>query len=137
MLSVRTVICAALGVLAVILLVALTPSHISKPRGIVLPASKDVYSSVPPENVHVYHSQPLEMSAAKTIGQVRAEVAIQDSASDAKNNLISYVKQLAGAAGANGVIVFEMVPGSGIQKAITFIGEAVLLPKQSNKTHGA
>lgn len=134
-LNMRSIGCAAIGVLAVVLLLMLTPHHAYLPKGIALPATQKSYPSVPVSQVNVYHQIP--SADFQVVAQIRAEMGFQDPSSDSQNTLISYAKQLAAEQGANALVIRAIVPDDGVQKAYTLIADALRVPMQTSVTNGA
>jgi predicted aconitase len=119
----RSFICAACGILAVLLILLLAPTNQLIAHGIALPASTDQRAAVSPTDVTLYHEEPFE--DFKVVGQVRGEISIGSLEQDTQQQLTNDMKALAASMGANGIIVQLFVPDTGVQHAYTFIGTAI------------
>lgn len=134
--SIRSLVCTVFGVLAVWVLVLLAPKHVLAPKGILLPTQNKALPAISSNQVTIYHQPPL--MNYQVLAHVRAEKGFGASPGEKpKQALLTYVKQLAGSIGANGVIVRYLVAGEGVTKAYTFLGEAIHVPGASNNNHGA
>ncbi len=134
--SIRSLVCACIGALAVAALLLLTPRQTLEPKGVVLPTTKKTFAAVSPDKVVIYHQVPSQ--DYQEIAQIRAELGFKSPTSKATQaKLMRYVKKLAGSAGANGVIVRWLVPDEGVQKAFTFVGQAIRLSASSVAVQGA
>ena len=107
-----------------LVLLVFTPRHSLNPKGIVLPATEKTFPAVSPDLVKIYKDIPdQDYQVVATIRAEQGFVPLKDKQSQEK--LIDYVKTLAGSVGANGVIIRWFVPDQGVQKAFTFVGQAV------------
>jgi len=131
-LNVRTTICTLMGVLALLVLFALTPKPVLAPKGIVLPAQQ-VRAPISADHVMIYHRAP--SATTVTLGQIRVELGFNNQPNeDTKMALFQKIKSLAASVGANGVIVNYLVSNDGIRKMITFIGTAVYVPQSASRS---
>lgn len=102
--SIRSLVCACIGAVVVLVLLALVPRHALNPKGIVLPATNKIFSAVSPDQVRIFKEMPeQEYQVVATIRAEQGYVSPSDQKSQEK--LIEYVKKLAGSVGANGVII--------------------------------
>jgi len=129
-LNIRTLICTLAGVLAVILLLVLTPHHSFTPKGIALPA-KTVRSPISPDQVTIYQEAPTD--AFTRLGQVRVELGFEQLGKETKIDLFQKVRALAASLGANGVVLQLLVPNDGVRHTVTFIGMAIYMPQKSTR----
>ena len=128
----RSLFCAFFGIVVVLVLLAFTPKHNLSPKGIVLPATQKTFAAMSPSDVVIYHQSPEQ--SYQVVAQIRAEQGFKSPTNEkTKKALLSYVKNLAASVGANGVIVKFFVPDNGVQKAFTFIGEAIRLQSVAKK----
>lgn len=124
----RTIVCTVAGLLAVGMLLLLTPTQHFAPQGIALPAAKTL-SPASAQQVAIYLRPPAGQFV--TVGQVRAEMHVNTLNPAIKKQLFGKVKNLAATLGANGVIIRMLVPDDGVRHMITFMGTAIYLPLKS------
>lgn len=119
----RTLICTLAGLLAVFILIALTPKQILLPKGIALPAEKTL-PAISSDQVTIYHhSSP--PSSFITLGRLSIEEGYNPANQDTKTELFQKIKSLAASLGANGVIVTLMIPTTMLRPMIVFRGIAI------------
>lgn len=128
--NLRTLICTAAGLLAVIFLMIMTPSHSLLPKGILLPANLPIRSPINPDQVTLYIQTP--QANFTQLGSVSVEQGFSELDDETKNLLVQKVKALAANAGANGVLVNVLVPSSGVRQMMVFRGTAIHISTASN-----
>jgi len=118
----RTLVCTVVGLLAVGLLLLLTPSQHFLPKGIALPA-KTTLPATSAKQITIYLRPPAGHFVK--VGQVRAEMHFNTLNPKMKKKLFDQVKSLAATLGANGVIIRLLEPDDGVRHMITFMGMAI------------
>lgn len=124
----RVLICTIAGLLAVTLLIALTPRQTFLPKGIVLPA-KITRAPISPDQVTIYNQAP--SSDFTRLGDIHIEQAFTVLNAQTRDLLIQKVKEMAASIGANGVIVTLLMPNDQLRKMIVFYGAAIYRPSQT------
>ena len=122
----RTTICTLAGIVAVALLLLLTPSHPFAAKGIVLPAAT-IPAPIAADLVTIYDNVP--DFHFRRMGQVRAELAFDQETPETRAQLIATVKSLAASVGANGVVVHLFVANNSLSNTLSFVGTAIAVSK--------
>lgn len=123
--SIRTIICTLVGLLALSVLLISAPKDVASPRGMVLPA-KVVRPAISADQVHIYHQAP---SVAFTrLGDVRVEYKFSALDSASQDVVLQKAKNLAASIGANGIVVNLFVPAYMVGPVLTFMGTAIYVP---------
>ena len=125
----RSIIALLVGLIVVVILYLLIPATMISPKGILLPTSNKPMAPISPGQVTFYSNASLGFAYQK-VGYINVQFhSVQPSAVD-EQALANYVRQLAAAAGANGVIITlfghtlpNEVPNA--QASYVFRGEAV------------
>lgn len=131
-LNARVTICTLAGILAVLILLILTPKQEFAAKGILLPA-KQVRAQISPENVVIYSEMP--QTNFMRLGELRAEIEFSALDATVKEKLFEKVKTMAASVGANGVIINLMVPNDGVSHMLTFIGTAIYIPTSTARSN--
>lgn len=118
-------ICTAAGLCAVLFLVAMTPTVVYTPRGMVLPA-KVVRAPISADQVTIYEEAPA--GSVERLGSVRAEMAFSELNSQTRDQLLDKVKSMAASIGGNGVVVKLLVPSDGVRHVLTLMGTIIYIP---------
>ena len=121
----RVAICAAAGLCAILILLAMTPKPTYLPHGMVLPA-KTVRAPISADQVKIYDEAPA--GSFKRLGSVRAEMAFSELDSQTRDRLLDKVKSMAASIGGNGVVVKLLVPSDGVRHVLTLMGTVVYIP---------
>lgn len=127
----RTLICTVVGLIAVMMLIAFSPTQTPTPKGIILPA-KHVRAAISPNSVVIY-SEPLQAKSLK-LGKIRVELAYQNLNEQTKAIVLQKVKSLAASVGANGVIVDYVLTRDDIGRIVTLMGTAVYVPSAATRS---
>ncbi len=124
----RSIIALIVGIIVVVILYFLVPAPDMGPRGILLPTGK-LMAPISSDQVVFYNSSSFGASYQK-VGYINVQYHSITPTAQNEQVLANYVKQLAAASGANGVIITlfghtlpNEVPNS--QASYVFRGEAV------------
>lgn len=122
----RVLICTLLAFIAVGTVFLLVPTQEFSPKGILLPGEK-VFPPISADQVTIYEQAP--QAHAIQLGVVRVEVEFHTLNEHTKKILFQKVKEMAATVGSNSVIITMLVPDDGVRHMLTFIGNAVYIPK--------
>lgn len=126
--NLRVVICTAVGLCAVLFLLAITPKVNYVPRGMILPA-KMVRAPISADQVTIYEQSPI--GSFTRLGSVRAEMAFSELNSKTRDQLLDKVKSMAASIGGNGVVIKLLVPSDGVRHVLTLMGTVIYIPGES------
>jgi hypothetical protein len=122
----RTLICTLAGLVAVIILVALTPRLTFSPQGITLLLQQAPRASISPNDVVIYEQEP-SVNFTR-LAHISVEQAYRTLNDNTKEMLTQKIKDMAAKIGANGVIVSLIVPSNQLHQMIIFRGTAIYIP---------
>lgn len=125
----RSIIALIVGLIVVFILYFIVPAPDKGPKGVLLPTTTKQFTAVSPDQVVFYNGNSAGMAYQK-IGYINVQYHSVTPTPQNEQVLANYVKQIAAAAGANGVIITlfgHTLPNevANSQASYVFRGEAI------------